>query len=144
VRLFVDRGFKNFDAGVGYTVATAQELSRSVASESNIAEQLSQRQFHVVTARIKTDLDITNTQLTAVYRWVSPYAATSIDPYQTNVEYNDPTLSITVSQNLPTWGMFPGKVQAILDARNLLEQPANGHTQISIPRFVKGGINIRF
>jgi hypothetical protein len=145
VRLFVDRGFKNFDAGVGYTVATAQELSRSVANESNIAEQLSQRQFHVVTALIKTDLDITNTQLTAVYRWVSPYAAASIDPYQTNVEYNDPTLSITVSQNLPTWG-FPGKVQAILDARNLLEQPANGHiTQISIsPRFVKGGINIRF
>jgi hypothetical protein len=145
VRIFIDHEFKNFDAGVGYTVATAQELSRYAASDCSIAEQMAQRQLHVVTARIKTDLDITNTQLTAVYRWVSPFSATSIDPYQTNVEYNDPTLSITVSQNLPTWGMFPGKVQAILDARNLLEQPANGHTQISIsPRFVKGGINIRF
>jgi hypothetical protein len=147
VRIFVDREFKNFDAGIGYTVATGQEFSpRSAANESSIAEQMTQRQLHVVTARIKTDLDITNTQLTAVYRWVSPFAAAPIDPYQTNVEYNDPTLSITVAQNLPTWGMFPGKVQAILDARNLLEQSANGHTtQISIsPRFVKGGINIRF
>jgi hypothetical protein len=145
MRLFVDREFKNFDAGIGYTVATAQVFAKGT-NESSIGEQMSQRQLHVVTARIKTDLDITNTQLTAVYRWVSPFAAAPVDPYQTNVEYNDPTLSITVAQNLPTWGMFPGKVQAILDARNLLEQSANGHTtQISIsPRFVKGGINIRF
>jgi len=144
-RIFIDREFKNFAAGIGYTVATGQVFSKYVYSESSIADQMSQRQLHVVTARIKTDLDITNTQLTAVYRWVSPFAAAPVDPYQTNVEYNDPTLSITVAQNLPTWG-FPGKVQAILDARNLLEPSANGHsTLISIsPRFVKGGINIRF
>ena len=105
-----------------------------------------QRQFHVVTARISTDVDLTNTHLMAVYRWVSPLAAASIDPYQPNVEYNDPTLSITVAQTLPTWGSFPGKVQAILDARNVLEQIyGNRSAQISnSPRFVKGGINIRF
>jgi len=51
-----------------------------------------------------------------------------------------------VAQTLPTWGTFPGKVQAILDARNLLE-PSNPNHGIHIsnsPRFVKGGINIRF
>src|SRR6185503_10628705 len=115
-------------------------------SESSIADQITQRQLHVVTARIKTDLDITSTQLTAVYRWVSPFAAAPVDPYQNNVEYNDPTLSITVAQTLPTWGSFPGKVQAILDARNLLEQsnPNHGIHISNSPRFVKGGINIRF
>jgi len=100
----------------------------------------------VVTARIKTDVNLTNTELTAVYHWVSPFAATAIDPYQTNTEYMDPTLSISVAQTLPTWGSFPGKVQAILDARNLLEQsgPNRGIHISNSPRFLKGGINIRF
>jgi hypothetical protein len=111
-----------------------------------LMDQMTQRQFHMVTARVKTDVDITNTELTAVYHWVSPLAAMTIDPYQTNAEYLDPTLSITIAQTLPTWGTFPGKVQAILDARNLFEPSSTNHgIHISnSPRFVKGGINIRF
>lgn len=145
-RLHVDREFKGFNAGVGYTVASALGLSKSASSVNEVRDQMIQRQFHVVTARIKTDVDYTSTTFTAVYRWVSPLSAMSIDPYQTNVEYNDPTLSITVAQTLPTFGTFPGKVQAILDARNLFEQSTSAHgAQISnSPRFVKGGINIRF
>ena len=145
-RVHVDREFKGFSAGMGYTVASGLGLSKPATSISEVRDQMTQRQFHVVTARIKTDLDYTNTTFTAVYRWVSPLAATSIDPYQSNVEYNDPTLSITVAQTLPTFGTFPGKVQAILDARNLFEQSTGNHSaQISnSPRFVKGGINIRF
>ena len=40
----------------------------------------------------------------------------------------------------------PGKVQAILDARNLLDQcQGSQHTQFGqYPRLLKGGINIRF
>jgi hypothetical protein len=62
------------------------------------------------------------------------------------MEYNDPTLSLSIAQNLPTWRMFPGKVQAILDARNLLDQSFGAaRTQAGqYPRLVKGGINIKF
>lgn len=145
-RIHVDRDFKGFNAGLGYTIASGLGMSKPASTVNEVRENLAQRQFHVVTARIKTGVEYTNTEFTAVYRWISPLAAMSIDPYQTNVEYNDPTLSITVAQTLPTWGTFPGKVQAILDARNLLEQPVSNHgAQISnSPRFVKGGINIRF
>jgi len=62
------------------------------------------------------------------------------------VEYNDPTLSVSIAQNLPSWRMFPGKVQAIVDARNLLD-PCQGAQHIQFgqyPRLLKGGINIRF
>jgi hypothetical protein len=145
-RIFVDREFKGFNAGLGYTVASGFGLSKPAYHLDELMDQMTQRQFHVVTARIKTDVDFTNTELTAVYHWVSPLAAVTIDPYQTNAEYLDPTLSITVAQTLPTWGTFPGKVQAILDARNLFE-PSNPNHGIHIsnsPRFVKGGINIRF
>jgi hypothetical protein len=104
------------------------------------------KRFHVVTARVKTDFELTNTELTAVYRWVSKYAASAIDPYQQNAEYNDPTLSISITQNLPTFGAIPAKVQAIFDARNIFEQPfGSSKNQLALsPRFVKGGINIRF
>jgi hypothetical protein len=145
-RFFVDREFKGFNAGLGYTVASGFGLSKPAYHLDELMNQMTHRQFHVVTARVKTDVDITNTELTAVYHWVSPLAAVTIDPYQTNAEYLDPTLSITVAQNLPTWGTFPGKVQAILDARNLLESsnPNHGIHISNSPRFVKGGINIRF
>jgi hypothetical protein len=111
-----------------------------------IRQQITNRHFHVVTARLKTDFELTNTELTAVYRWISKYAAGPIDPYQGTLEYNDPTLSISVAQTLPTFGTFPGKVQAIFDARNLFEQPfGSSKTELAhSPRFVRGGINIRF
>jgi hypothetical protein len=146
MRLFVNREFYGFEAGLGYTVANGPGLNPRSSSLDEIRQQISNRQFQVVTARVKTDFDLTNTELTAVYRWISNYSAGAIDPYQGATEYNDPTLSISVAQTLPTFGAFPGKVQAIFDARNLFEQPfGSSKTQLAhSPRFVKGGINIRF
>lgn len=146
MRLFVNREFYGFEAGLGYTVANGAGLAPRASSFEEIRQQISNRQFHVVSARIKTDFDLTNTELTAVYRWISKYAAGPIDPYQGGLEYNDPTLSISIAQTLPTFGTIPGKVQAIFDARNLFEQPfGSSKTQLAhSPRFVKGGINIRF
>jgi hypothetical protein len=145
-RIFINREFKGFETGFGYTVATGPGLSTAVSSLDDIRNQLESRRFQVFTARVKTDIDVTNTELTAVYRWVSNYAAAAIDPYQQNVEYSDPTLSISIAQNLPTFGAIPAKVQAIFDARNLLERPVGASTnQLALsPRWVKGGISIRF
>jgi Carboxypeptidase regulatory-like domain len=146
VRLFLNREFNGFETGFGYTIASGPAIAPMAMTLDDVRNQISQRQFHVITARIKTDFDLTNTQLTAVYRWVSKYAAGMIDPYQQSAEYNDPTLSISITQNLPTFGAIPAKVQAIFDARNLLEQPfGSSRNQIAVsPRYVKGGINIRF
>jgi len=146
MRLFVNHDFYGFQAGLGYTVASGSALPSSSASLDELRQQVYRRPFHVVTARVKTDFDLTDTELTAVYRWISRSSIGPVDPYQQMVEYNDPTLSISVAQNLPTFGAIPAKVQAIFDARNLFEQPfGSSKTQFAhSPRFVKGGINIRF
>jgi hypothetical protein len=146
VRLFLNREFNGFETGFGYTVASGPAISPFASTLDEVRSRVSQKQFHVVTARVKTDFALTNTQLTAVYRWVSRYAAGMVDPYQQTAEFNDPTLSISITQNLPTFGAIPAKVQAIFDARNLLEQPfGSSKTQLAVsPRYVKGGINIRF
>ena len=146
IRMFVNREFSGFETGFGYTVASAAGLSGAASTLDEVRNQIALRRFHVFTARIKTDVHLTNTELTAVYRWMSRSAVGAIDPYQQGLEYNDPTLSISIAQNLPTFGAIPAKVQAIFDARNLFEQPIgpSGNQLVLFPRFVKGGINIRF
>lgn len=144
-RIFINREFKGFETGFGYTVASGPGVPVMATSMDDVRYQMESRRFQVFTARIKTDFELTNTELTAVYRWVSKYAAAAIDPYQQNVEYNDPTLSISIAQNLPTFRAIPAKVQAVFDARNLLERPVGPSNQFALsPRWVKGGINIRF
>ena len=146
IRLFANREFNGFETGIGYTLASGGGIPAGEMTLDELRSQIMHRRFHVVTARIKTDFELTNTELTAVYRWISKYAAGVIDPYQQGVEYNDPTLSISITQNLPTFGAIPAKVQAVFDARNLFEQPfGSSKNQLALsPRFVKGGINIRF
>ena len=146
VRLNVNRQFRNFQAGLGYTSVNGVGISSHAASFDDMRNQLVRRRFQSVAARFRAEVDVTQTEITAIYRWTSAFSASHLDPYQKVMEYNDPTLSLSITQNLPTWRMFPGKVQAILDARNLLDQTF-GTPRMQIgqyPRLVKGGINIKF
>ena len=145
VRVHVNRQFRNFEAGVGFTSVTGVGMESAPTVET-MRNQLALQRFHMVSARFKAKVDSTQTEITTVYRWISDAPASRLDPYQRLVEYNDPTLSVSIAQNLPTFHMFPAKVQAIVDARNLLDQSlGTQHTQFGqYPRLVKGGINIRF
>jgi len=145
-RVSANRRFSAFEAGVSYTAVSGVGLENGASIFGDIKDQLIHRNFHTVAARFKADIQATQTQITTVYRWNAGFPVSRLDPYQRLMEYNDPTLSLSIAQNLPTFRMFPGRVQAILDARNLLDQSLGG-TKIQIgqyPRLVKGGINIRF
>jgi hypothetical protein len=146
IRIHVNRQFRTFEAGIGYTSVTGVGVNERALNFEQMKNQLARRRFQSVAARFKADVDMTQTEITAVYRWTSAFSASRLDPYQRVIEYNDPTLSLSIAQNLPTGGMFPGKIQAILDARNLLDQSFGAaKTQAGLyPRLVKGGINIKF
>lgn len=146
LRLYVDRSFRTFEAGVGYTFASAVGFDQGIVVSEDIGSQIGRKNFHVLTARVKTDIDLTQTAVTAVYRWASGHPAVPVDPYQPYAEYNDPTLSITIAQDLPRLKSFPAKFQAVVDARNLFE-PSFGYrrvVQALYPRLFKGGIHIKF
>jgi hypothetical protein len=145
-RVHLNRQFRNFEAGIGYTSVTGVGIDTNASSTDAMPNQFVRRRFQMVAVRLKAKVDATQTEITTVYRWTSDFSASRLDPYQRLVEYNDPTLSVSIAQNLPTWRMFPGRVQAILDARNLLD-PCTASKRIQFgqyPRLVKGGINIRF
>lgn len=145
-RIHVNRKFRNFEAGVGFTSASGFGLTRPASSVDDIQAQLGRRQFQVLSARFKADVDLTRTEITAIYRWSPDVSVSRIDSYQRLMEYNDPTLSLSIAQNLPAFRLFPAKLQAILDARNLFEQSSGPqHVQlVQYPRCLKGGINIKF
>jgi hypothetical protein len=148
LRLSANRKFQAFEAGVSYTGVNGIGIDdRTTASLDDMKAQLIRRKFHTVAVRFKADLTATQTEITSVYRWNSGFSASQLDPYQRVMEYNDPTLSVSIAQNLPTFRMLPGRrFQAILDARNILDQSlGTSHMQIGqYPRLLKGGINIRF
>jgi hypothetical protein len=145
-RLTANRRFRAFEAGVSYTGVNGVGISDHAVTLDDMKAQLIHRNFHSLAMRFKAELPATQTEITAVYRWNSAVPASQLDPYQRFTEYNDPTLSLSIAQNLPGFRMLPGRFQAILDARNLLDQTFGAqHTQIGqYPRLVKGGINIRF
>jgi hypothetical protein len=89
---------------------------------------------------------LTQTEITAVYRWAPGYSLAPVDPYQLFAEYNDPTLSLTVAQDLPSGGVLPGRVQAVLDARNVFEPAFGSHRTVHAghPRILKGGLHFKF
>jgi hypothetical protein len=147
LRLHINQEFHGFEAGLGYTTTTGLALrENSTSTVGDIHRDVRRERFHLVMARFKAEIDSTQTEFTAVYRWMSNFSATRLDPYQRTVEYNDPSLSLSLAQNLPNWRMLPGKMQAIIDARNLFEQAySSKNLQLAqYPRLVKGGINIKF
>ena len=147
IRLNLNRAFGGYQAGIGYANASGLSLHEDTSEVGPvIQERLELKRFHVVSTRFKANLDSTRTELTAVYRWISAFSSTRLDPYQRSIEFNDPSLSVTVAQALPTWGILPGRIQAILDARNLFEHSSGpkAFPLFQYPRMVKGGINIKF
>lgn len=145
-RVVADRQFDGFDASLGYTYASAFGFGRGVDSPADLGSAATRRDYHVLTARVHGRFELTHTELTAVYRWSPGYPVAQVDPYQRFAEYNDPTLSLTIAQDLPSGGILPARLQAVLDARNLFE-PAFGSNRTvsaSTPRILKGGLHFKF
>jgi len=102
------------------------------------------------TAAFQVDADLgTGTNIRTVLRFSPNATVFAIDPFAGRLAVYDPSLSVQVTQELPSFGL-PVRAEAVLDARNLLDvQPSteNGEmlTQINTGRrSVRGGISLRF
>jgi len=89
------------------------------------------------------------TRIRTVFRFSSRATVFAIDPFAGRLAVYDPSLSILITQELPTFGL-PVRAQAVIDARNLLDAQTtteDGETFISVDaarRSLRGGISVRF
>jgi hypothetical protein len=132
-------------AAAGYSLGSGQKLSGIDTDPSKIFESgFFQSFFGQLAADLKT-----GTNIRTVFR-LSPQATVfAIDPFQGRLAIYDPSLSILVTQNLPTFG-FPFHAEAIVDARNLFDlqngiNTDEGTLRVNAQRRVlRGGILVRF
>ncbi len=133
-------------ASAGYSFGRGQELSPD--GFSSPAEIFTNGFFQTAAFQIAGGFH-TGTQVRTVLRFSPDATVFAIDPFAGRLGVYDPSLSIQVTQELPSFGL-PLRAEAVLDARNLLDMQSsteNGEifTQIGTNRrSVRGGISVRF
>jgi hypothetical protein len=147
IRFVYTRRFgKIFSASAGYAFGRGQKLSpKGLSNPANIFQSSF---FQTFTGQLNTDLK-TGTQVKTIFR-LSPEATIfAIDPFQGRLAIYDPSLSVLITQSLPTLGL-PISAEATLDARNLFDYQNGISGELgslrlgSQGRTLRGGISVRF
>ncbi|MDT4896775.1 MAG: hypothetical protein QOH25_1852 [Acidobacteriota bacterium] len=134
------------NASAGYSMGRGQQLSTK--GLTNPAEAFDNGFFQTAAFEMSANLD-TGTRVRTVFRFSPRATVFAIDPFAGRLAVYDPSLSILVTQELPTFGL-PVRAQAVIDARNLLDTQTSaedGETFISVDaarRSLRGGISVRF
>lgn len=133
-------------ASAGYSFGRGQRLSaRGITSPADLFQN---GFFQTAALQLGAGLR-PGTHVRTVFRFSREATVFAIDPFAGRLGVYDPSLSIQVTQDLPTFGL-PLHAEAIIDARNLLDFQSstdNGEilTQVSTTRrSVRGGISLRF
>jgi hypothetical protein len=134
------------NASAGYSMGRGQQLSTE--GLTNPSELFDNGYFQTAAFEMSANLD-TGTRVRTVFRFSPRATVFAIDPFAGRLAVYDPSLSILVTQELPTFGL-PVRAQAVIDARNLLDTQTStedGETFISVDaarRSLRGGISVRF
>jgi hypothetical protein len=107
---------------------------------------------HAVTAKFDGVVPRCKTRVIASYKWTNEGALTPVDLFNNSPSQADPYFNLFFRQPLPMLGGLPGKMEALVDLRNLLEQgyipviAPDGHTLylVQSARSVRGGVLFTF
>jgi hypothetical protein len=135
-----------WSASAGYSFGRGQKLSAQ--GITNPADLFSNGFFQTAALQFAGDWS-TGTHVQTVFRFSPQATVFAIDPFAGRLAVYDPSLSVEITQDLPTFGL-PVRAQAIIDARNLFDfqsRTTNGETMLeagTYARSVRGGILVRF
>ena len=133
-------------ASAGYAFGRGQQLSAE--GFSTPADMFESGMFQTASLQLG-GVFRSGTQVRTVLRFSPEATVFAIDPFAGRLGVYDPSLSIQVTQELPSFGL-PVRAEAILDARNLLDaQTSNENGEVltiigNNRRSVRGGISVRF
>lgn len=136
---------KLLSASAGYSIGRGQSLAGNLESP---AEVFKGAFFQTAALQAETDLP-SGTQVRAVLRFSPGATVFAIDPFAGRLAVYDPSLSILITQDLPTFGL-PVRAQAVIDARNLMDAQAGvedgdmSRLANLMRRSFRGGISVRF
>ena len=135
-----------WSTAAGYSFGRGQKISPD--GITNPGELFSNSFFQTGAVQVAGDWS-TGTHVETIFRFSPQATVFAIDPFAGRLAVYDPSLSIQVTQDLPTFGL-PVRAQAVIDARNLLDfqsRISNRETVLEVApagRSVRGGISVRF
>jgi hypothetical protein len=144
--VYTHRLSRVWTASAGYSFGRGQRLASGDISRPT--EMFENSFFQTAAFQLGAGFN-TGTNVRTVLRFSPNATVFAIDPFAGRLGVYDPSLSIQVTQDLPSFGL-PIRAEAVLDARNLLDVQAttdNGEvlTQLTTGRrSVRGGISLRF
>ncbi|HEY0320817.1 MAG TPA: TonB-dependent receptor [Pyrinomonadaceae bacterium] len=144
--VYTRRISRMLSASAGYSMGRGQRLSPE--GITNPAEIFESGFFQTAALQLNGDLP-TGTRISTVFRFSPEATVFAIDPFAGRLAVYDPSLSIMITQELPTFGL-PVRAEAVIDARNLFDTQVSteeGETLLFINaarRTVRGGISVRF
>ncbi len=136
----------HWTASAGYSFGQGQRLSAIGVSAPG--ELFTTGFFQTAALQLGAGFN-TGTRVRTVLRFSPDATVFAIDPFAGQLGVYDPSLSIQVTQDLPSFGL-PVRAEAVLDARNLLDAQANTDNGeilaqlLTGRRSVRGGISVRF
>jgi hypothetical protein len=142
---------EDLTATVDYSTGQAVSAADANAAWQTLAQSFGVGRQHSVGAKLYGYIPSAGTRLIASYKWTSGNALSTVDAFNASPGQIDPYLSIFIRQPLPC-GFMPGKMDALLDMRNLLAQgyvPVMGQDgrtvyMVQSARALRGGLAFTF
>ena len=128
------------------------DLAKENVKLDEARQSMVMRERHTLAGKLSGNVPSANTHWIVSYRWISGEALTPVDLFNASPGQSDPYLNIYFRQPIPGTGFLPGKMEAMVDVRNLLAQgyvPVlgnDGHTVylVQSARSVRGGVAFTF
>jgi hypothetical protein len=153
MRVVVQRHLtSDLTATVDYGYGGVLDVANESVALDRARESMVMRQRHTVAGKVSGKVPTANTHWMVSYRWISGEALTPVDLFNTSAGEADPFLNICFRQPIPGTGFLPGKMEAMVDVRNLLAQGyvpllgQDGRTVylVQSARSVRGGVAFTF
>lgn len=142
-------------AAIDYALGNILAAQPGTAGESwqQVRSTLHPVKANSVTAKFSGRIPRVQTRWGASYKWCDHNAVVSqVDVFNTSAGQADPFLNLYVRQPIPATSFLPGKLEAMVDVRNLLEQGyrpfmgQDGRTLylVQSARAIRGGLAFTF
>ena len=103
--------------------STGQAVVADAATDwQTLNQALNTSRQHSLGTKLYGHIPSTGTRWIASYKWTSGNTLSSVDAFNASPGQTDPYLSIFIRQPLPGTSFIPGKIDALIDLRNLLAQ----------------------
>ncbi len=153
LRLVVQRKITpTLTATFNYSYGGALDLGESTVSWASLRDSMVLKRRHAVGGKLSGVTPGSHTRWLASYKWTSGRVLNPVDAFNGSPGQMDSYLNIFLRQPIPGTGFLPGKVEALVDVRNLLAQgyvPVMGRDGrtlylVQSARSVRGGVAFVF